>query len=58
MKKFEELSKEKASTVESSISEYWQDINVLDASIDKRDKHFVFMMDQQPLMVCQVYITC
>jgi len=42
MKKFEELSKEKNSVVESQISKYWQEIDVLNASIDNRKDYFVF----------------
>jgi len=44
MKKFEELSKEKSSIVESSISEYWDKIDILNKSIENRknNKDFVF----------------
>ncbi len=42
MKKFEELSKEKNSMTESHISEYWQNIDILNESINNRNNYFVF----------------
>ncbi|MDD4187314.1 MAG: isoleucine--tRNA ligase [Bacilli bacterium] len=42
MKKYEELSKEKISMVESSYSDYWEKNDVFQKSIDNRDKYFVF----------------
>ena len=40
--KFKELDKRKNSVVESEISEYWEKIDILQKSIDLRDKYFVF----------------
>ena len=44
MTKFRELSKEKVSVVESNISTYWDEINILERSIKEREgaKDFVF----------------
>ena len=44
MKQFKELSKEKTSLVESSISNYWEKIDILNKSIENRknNKNFVF----------------
>ena len=44
MDKFEELSKEKVSKVESEISKRWQEMDILDRSIEQRKgaKDFVF----------------
>lgn len=42
MKKYEELSKEKASVVEESFSKYWEKNNIFQKSIDNREDYFVF----------------
>ena len=44
MTKFKELTKEKTSVVEENISKYWDEINILDKSIQNREgkKDFVF----------------
>ena len=41
--KFEELSKEKVSVVEENIRNKWEEMDILNKSIENRcDKHFVF----------------
>lgn len=40
--KYKELDKRKVSEVENDISEYWEKIDILQKSIDKNDKYFVF----------------
>ena len=41
---FKELSKEKASVVENTISENWQKMNILEKCIDSRDKNYVLLV--------------
>ena len=42
MKKYEELSKEKVSLVEESLSKHWEDNKIFQKSIDNRNDYFVF----------------
>ena len=42
MKDFKELSKESYYDNEQKYVDYWKEINVLDKSIEKGDKHWVF----------------
>ena len=39
---FKELKKEKVEDVEASFSKYWQEKDILNKSIENKDKYFVF----------------
>ena len=61
MKKFEELDKRSVHEVETDILNNWKKNNILEKTIKNREgkEDYVYsMMDQQLLMVCQVYIIC
>jgi len=57
---FKELKKGTTSEVEATFVKEWEDEDLLEQTIEHRKmvKSLSFMMDQQPLMVCLVFIIC